>query len=67
MSPRATSKLWWWIVSKALDLKRPIREADMTLQRPVGEVSRPTAVLSNGDLPRGITMRKQQPNAALAP
>jgi hypothetical protein len=29
MSPRATSKLWWWIVSKALDLKRPIREADV--------------------------------------
>jgi hypothetical protein len=29
MSPRATSKLWWCIVSKALDLKRPIREADI--------------------------------------
>jgi hypothetical protein len=25
--------------------------ADMTLQRAVGEVSRPTAVFSNGDLP----------------
>jgi hypothetical protein len=29
MSPRATSKLWWWIISKALDLKWPIREADI--------------------------------------
>jgi hypothetical protein len=28
-SPRAISNLWWWIVSKALDLKRPIREADI--------------------------------------
>jgi hypothetical protein len=33
MSPRATSKLWWWIVSKALDLKRPIREADIDRRR----------------------------------
>ena len=36
MSPRATSKLWWWIVSKALDLKRPIREADPPLRNRTG-------------------------------
>jgi hypothetical protein len=27
--PRATSTLHWWIVLKALDPKRPIREADI--------------------------------------
>jgi hypothetical protein len=33
-APRATSTLSWWIVSqKVLDLKRPIREADLFLHR----------------------------------
>jgi hypothetical protein len=46
-APRATSTLSWWIVSqKVLDLKRPIREADLPADARLDRVGPGAAVSS---------------------